>query len=198
VIEPVLKYTLVLGVLFALMTTGYLIYSPELTDSADNIDGNRSYYDTKHETASQTYSTDQADGGYIHDRGYSSDVNLNKKRSDNAWFDEVGEEVGLGNFDTREYVNSSQITPITEGDGQGVYVTDYNRDGKPDILGVINGNGLMYRNNGSRYSRTDVLPEINADIRSAHFLDYDGWDDLYLLSDQKSVFLENDDGKYKK
>jgi len=88
----------------------------------------------------------------------------------------------------------------TEGFPAGVYVSDYNRDGQEDLLAVSEDNIDLFRNTGSSFSKSNVLPQINASITSAHFFDYDndGWEDLYLLSNERSVFLENNRGTFEK
>jgi len=119
-------------------------------------------------------------------------------------FDPVASERGL------EY--RSQSGTVTRGGG--VFVTDYNRDGWPDVL-LVGGTSrrtergwagvqpALFENTGGAFERSGQLPRKGFDERilSAHFFDYDndGWEDLLLLPvDGKPIFLENRAGDFER
>jgi hypothetical protein len=80
----------------------------------------------------------------------------------------------------------------------GLYVSDYNNDYKPDLLAVVNGLPILYKNTGEEYDTSEAIPPVNVTVTAAHFFDYnnDGWEDLYLLSNDGSVFFENQEGMF--
>jgi len=95
--------------------------------------------------------------------------------------------------------------------GGGVYVTDFNNDGWPDVLllgGKINSTDhlrpVLYENTGGEFEPSTALPVDavhNKTITGALFFDYDndGWEDLLLLTKQdRTVFLRNDAGTFRK
>jgi hypothetical protein len=97
--------------------------------------------------------------------------------------------------------------------GGGVYVTDFNNDGWPDVL-AIGGTARkeeygwgpahpeLFENVGGEFKRSGVLPldELrDKELLGALFFDYDndGWEDLLLLTvDGEPVFLENRNGRF--
>lgn len=86
----------------------------------------------------------------------------------------------------------------TEGVPVGVYAADYNKDRREDLLVVSEDSVKLFKNTGEGFKQSDALPRINTSIVSAHFFDYNnsGWEDLYLLSNEKSIFLENKEGEF--
>lgn len=119
-----------------------------------------------------------------------------------AWFEEVGSEAGLGgiygNKTSGEGTRVVRAYSVEGVYGIGVYTVDYDRDGEPDVLTIADGNPVLHRNTGGEFERTRQLSDVDVKVKSALFFDHDndGYDDLYLLSNQRSVFLENQDGDY--
>jgi hypothetical protein len=123
----------------------------------------------------------------------------NSSDVDEPWFTEVGEKVGLRGLNVSNYFERNRQPLYKEGKFKsGFYVSDYNNDYKPDLLAVVNGLPILYENTGNGYGRSNALPTVNVTVTAAHFLDYDndGWEDLYLLSNDGSVFLENKEGEF--
>jgi hypothetical protein len=106
----------------------------------------------------------------------------------------------------------SQSGKITRGGG--VFVTDYNEDGWPDVL-LVGGTSrrteygwagiqpTLFKNTGGAFERSGELPEKGYDERilSALFFDYDndGWKDLLLLPvSGEPIFLENREGSFER
>lgn len=86
----------------------------------------------------------------------------------------------------------------------GVFVSDYDNDGYPDILALGDQEPVLFENDeGGALTQSNSLPTLNTDFTSALFVDYDndGWEDLYLInhqsSNKSSVFLENSRGEFK-
>ncbi|MFB6151207.1 MAG: CRTAC1 family protein [Haloarculaceae archaeon] len=95
-------------------------------------------------------------------------------------FEEVAEERGLDyEYQGHQVVNGNA----------GVYVADYDRDGRQDLLLVGNESRgpVLYRNTGGAFEQSGAVPDAVDDhrIHSALFFDYDsdGWQDLLLLTD---------------
>ncbi|MFB6219285.1 MAG: FG-GAP repeat domain-containing protein, partial [Halobacteriaceae archaeon] len=83
---------------------------------------------------------------------------------------------------------------------EGVYVTDYNGDGWPDIL-AVGGGPRLYENTGGAFEAADALPEVEGYVKVAHFLDYDadGDDDLLLFRKRAApVALRNTGGGFER
>lgn len=107
-----------------------------------------------------------------------------------SYFDETSAQRGL------DYETTGDST--VEGTVTGVYATDYNGNYYPDLLLLGGVAPSLYCNAGGYYVEADALPEFDRDFRSALFFDHDndGLDDLYLLSEEGSVFLENTGGEF--
>jgi hypothetical protein len=116
---------------------------------------------------------------------------------DEKWFVDVTREVGLYNATQNAPGVISSSLPV-EGEGSSIYVSDYDRDLDPDILLLRGGNPSLYENANGVYRKSNDLPDIETTVTAAHFLDFDndGWDELYLMSNEESLFLENQDGKF--
>jgi len=106
-------------------------------------------------------------------------------------FAPVGDEVGF------EYEADS--TAQFGNTRASLYVTDYDRNGYPDLLALGGDDPVLFENTGGEFRRADALPEFDATVKAALFLDYDGdgWEDLLLLPlDAAPVFLENRNGSF--
>lgn len=106
-----------------------------------------------------------------------------------SWgFEDVARNVGL-----RYASNASGI-----GNGNaGVYVSDYDDDGWPDVLAIGGEEPALFRNTGGEFVRTDALSDIDATIQGAVWFDADrdGLDELLLLPrNGRAVFFDNTDG----
>ncbi len=113
--------------------------------------------------------------------------------ADSPWFQETSETEG---FSYQGDVWSH------EGSANGVYVSDHDGDGRPDVLAVNGSRPELFENTGDGFERSEALPTLSSKARNATaalFFDHDnsGYDDLYLLSDDGSVFLENTGGSYR-
>jgi hypothetical protein len=102
---------------------------------------------------------------------------------------------------TNETGFSYRTTGPNTGNGDGaVLVSDYDRDGWPDLLAVGGDRPVLFENVGGEFEPSGALPAVNAtEIKSGLFFDYDndGWDDLLLLPRaDEPVFLENDGGTF--
>jgi hypothetical protein len=109
-------------------------------------------------------------------------------------FREVGDDVGL------EYSASSDWKTRFGNTRVGVYTTDFDGDGRTDLLAVGGDRPVLYRNTGGAYERADALPEVGITVKSALFFDHDndGLDDLLLLPVNGTPrFLENVDGTFR-
>jgi hypothetical protein len=80
-------------------------------------------------------------------------------------FEEVSSEVGFN------YTAGGRGISNTNA---GVYVSDYDRDGDPDLLATGSEGPVLFENVGGEFRRTNVLPSFEATITSALFLDHDG------------------------
>jgi hypothetical protein len=81
----------------------------------------------------------------------------------------------------------------------GVYVTDYDDDGWPDLLAIGGEIPVLFENVDGEFRRSGALPDLGHDVNSALFFDYDGdgRDDLLLLGvDGTLTLLENRDGSF--
>lgn len=105
-------------------------------------------------------------------------------------FQEVGTERGF------EYTPS---LVVDYGGRSGVYVTDFNNDHRPDVLAVGDDEPALFANTGGAFERTNALPPLDIEIKSALVFDYDndGWEDILLLPlNGTAVFLENRNGRF--
>ena len=108
-----------------------------------------------------------------------------------GWFREVGESAGI------DYETTDEATDMVGG----AFVSDYDRDGYPDILLTGGDAPGLYHNEGGEFERVTVLPAVDGPIKSALWVDYDtdGWDDLLLLPRiGRPVLLENDAGSFRR
>ncbi|MCU4744021.1 CRTAC1 family protein [Natronoglomus mannanivorans] len=81
----------------------------------------------------------------------------------------------------------------------GVYVTDHDGDGTPDVLLVGGDEPVLFENENGSFTETDSIPSVDGTVRSALVFDYDGdgLDDLLLLRmSDTPVLLENRGGAY--
>jgi hypothetical protein len=124
--------------------------------------------------------------------GLSLGANLVPGDGDRTPFVDVAAERGL--------VYETAGINTGNGDG-GVFVTDYDDDGWPDLLAVGGAHPVLFENTGGQYRRADVLPELSlTDAKGALFFDYDndGRDDLLLVPREgRPVFLENANGSFR-
>lgn len=112
---------------------------------------------------------------------------------DGLRFREVGTDRGFT-------YNASRTA--TFGNGRaGVYVTDFDGDGWPDVLATGGQEPVLFENTRGAFAPTDALPALEITVKGALFFDYDndGWEDLLLLPiNGSAVFLENRDGRFRK
>lgn len=81
----------------------------------------------------------------------------------------------------------------------GVYAADIDNDGRTDVLALGGETPVLFRNTGEGFERSDALPDIEGEVGSGLFLDYDndGWDELLLLRlGAPPVFLDNERGEF--
>lgn len=108
-------------------------------------------------------------------------------------FEEIAGDAGF------EY--TAQATGVGFGN-TGLYVSDYDRDGFPELLAVGGSRPILFDNEGGTLEPSGeldpVLDEVST-VQSALFFDHNrsGWEDLLLLPKHGSpVFLENVDGEF--
>lgn len=82
----------------------------------------------------------------------------------------------------------------------GVYVVDFNRDLRMDILLIGGPRPALYRNTGEAFERSDALSQFDAPMQSALFFDANGdsWQDLLLLPrNGTATLLYNQNGTFR-
>ena len=196
-------YVLIACLVVGLLLFASLVFFPGVYDRGSGVNGNTAS-DVDKTTVNDTERLDETDGDDVLDTDYLTTSvertpTYNSSDVDEPWFNEVGQKVGLGNLNVSNYFERNRQPLYREGKFKsGFYVSDYNNDYRPDLLAVVNGLPMMYKNTGVGYDRSDALPTVNVTVTAAHFLDYDndGWEDLYLLSNDGSVFLENQEGEF--
>jgi hypothetical protein len=94
--------------------------------------------------------------------------------------------------------NSSFQAQNFEGHAS-VYVNDFDQDGVEDLMVSDGDNPTLFENVNGSFRKTGFLSEYS-NIAAAHFFDHDtsGYSDLLLLRrNDKPVFLENNEGRFK-
>jgi len=108
-------------------------------------------------------------------------------------FENVASETGF------QYQTTGDSAGNSDG---GVFGTDYDRDGWPDLLVVGGDEPVLFENTGGEFERANVLPETDVKrLKSAMFFDYDndGWEDLLLIpAESELVFFENTGGEFER
>jgi len=87
----------------------------------------------------------------------------------------------------------AQASGVGNGDS-GVYVTDYDDDGWPDVLAIGGEEPVLFENVEGSFERSGDLPDVEMTVQGAHFFDADGdgREDLLLLPrNGEAVFLRN-------
>ena len=115
--------------------------------------------------------------------------------SGNLQFEPV--DVGL------DYTYESTMQSYQEAliSNAGVYVEDYNSNGKDDVLAIGGPEPVLFENVGGAFEATDAIPHISGFVRAAHWIDYDGSgepDLILFVDDGPPVLLENNDGQFEK
>jgi outer membrane lipoprotein-sorting protein len=107
-------------------------------------------------------------------------------------FEAVGARMGI------DYVGTADKR-ATFGNGRaGVYVLDFDRDSRPDVLAIGGDGPVLFENTGGRFDRRS-LSAVDNNPKSALVFDYDndGWQDLLFLPVQgEPTFFENDRGTF--
>lgn len=103
------------------------------------------------------------------------------------WFTDTTTEVGLLTN------NTSEVTFSGRPEGYGVYASDYNTDGYPDIL-YLGSNPMLYRNDGGSFTPIDLFEQYTGpaqDLAAAHFFDYDsdGDKDIFIARQDRHALL---------
>lgn len=111
-------------------------------------------------------------------------------------------------FDFRAPVQLAEAFPVGEGSGmpapylidnEGIFVTDYNGDYRPDLLLTGPKSPVLYWNTGDSFRRVASFPELDVKISYAVRVDYnvDGWWDFVLIPRRgRIILLKNDDGTF--
>jgi hypothetical protein len=111
--------------------------------------------------------------------------------SDGGWgFDNATDSAGL------DY--EADASGVGNGDS-GIYVTDFDSDGWPDVLAIGGEEPVLFANDEGEFDRSGALPDLDMDVQGALFFDADGdgSEDLLLLPrNGEAVFLENDGGEF--
>lgn len=109
---------------------------------------------------------------------------------DSPWFEEVAGDVGFVYEEDRDRFREGEVVA-------GVYVTDFDGDGWMDVLALGDG-PTLFENQEGEFVVSSALPDLEDEYFYALFFDHDnsGYEDLYLLSDEASVFLKNEGGEF--
>ncbi|MFB6074992.1 MAG: CRTAC1 family protein [Haloarculaceae archaeon] len=81
----------------------------------------------------------------------------------------------------------------------GVYVTDYDGDGWPDLLTIGGRRPALFENRNGTFVRSGALPDLNTSFKSAAVIDYDGdgREDIFLFRRfGRPVVLHNEGGTF--
>lgn len=191
----VLQIVFVLGILAA-FTLSALLYLPPVSEmfpaNLEEGDSDESDVQNRTETSgmsSGVYSKATINDSKVTQGGYG----LLGQNLTSPWFHEVSKASGLVGTQVEErrnhFTESSTI--------YGVYASDVDDDQFPELLSTGHSGVYFFQNHEGNYSIEQRFPEFD-NVASAHFLDYDkdGDDDLYLMSDESSVFLRNQDGEF--
>jgi len=87
---------------------------------------------------------------------------------------------------------------VGNGDS-GIYVTDFDGDGWPDVLAIGGEEPVLFANEEGEFERSGALPDLDMDVQGALFFDADGdgREDLLLLPrNGEAVFLHNEGGEF--
>ena len=83
--------------------------------------------------------------------------------------------------------------------------SDWDRDGDPDVLVLQRASrfpqhGVAYRNDRGRFRRVKLHGSISRNWNSGAWGDFngDGWTDLHLVGNRRSIVLRNVEGRFKK
>ncbi|MFC5368968.1 CRTAC1 family protein [Salinirubrum litoreum] len=78
----------------------------------------------------------------------------------------------------------------------GVYTADVDDDSWTDVLAIGGDGPTLFENRGGQFTRSDALPSVEADIKSAVFVDVDrdGYPDLFLFGREGTVHAFHNDG----
>jgi hypothetical protein len=115
--------------------------------------------------------------------------------------------VGQDTVRFEETATDCGLTYETEGNSDGsadggTFVTDYDRDGWPDLLAVGGERPVLFENTGEGFDRSGALLDGEyPPIKSALFFDAggDGFDDLLLVPQSgKPIFLANRGGTFER
>jgi hypothetical protein len=105
-------------------------------------------------------------------------------------FSDATESAGL-NYEAR-------ASGVGNGDS-GIYATDFNNDGWPDVLAIGGEEPVLFENDEGTFERSGALPDLDMHVQGALFFDADsdGSEDLLLLPrGGEAVFLRNDGGEF--
>jgi hypothetical protein len=105
-------------------------------------------------------------------------------------FESVAPEVGF-EYKSEYRGRGGQISQ------SGVYIVDYNNDGKEDLLATGGNKPVLFENTGGAFKRVRNFNHPNTN--AAHFFDYDndGWRDLVLAEYAGEIaFYQNDNGTF--
>lgn len=108
-----------------------------------------------------------------------------------GWFREVGESAGL------DYETTDEASDMVGG----AFVSDYDRDGHPDVLLTGGDRPVLYHNAGGDFEPVASVPSVEPTVKSALWVDYDGdgWDDLLLIPRTgRPIVLGNDEGTFRR
>jgi len=113
-------------------------------------------------------------------------------------FDDVAAVKGLDYTGVREQPGMRGVVS-----NAGVFVSDYDSDGRSDLLLLGGERPALFHNDGGDFDRTDALAGLNETLqhRTALFVDYDtdGDDDLFLFpNEHPPVAFENRDGQFER
>lgn len=142
------------------------------------------------ETNSDVENTTSSEKETVDDfRNLTQDI----KKPPGVTFEDVAKIQGL-NF------SGSGSTMYSPGElaTNGAYISDYDRDSRPEVLFLNPGESVLFDNKPEGFVKSRTFETDNSGPESALFFDYDndGYDDLLLVTSNRSTFFENKDGRF--
>ena len=111
-------------------------------------------------------------------------------------FEEVAADRGFVYEYVEGEIHGGMISLTTDA---GVYVVDFNDNGRDDVLAIGGEEPVLFENVGGEFLESDALPELDTSANGALFFDHDndGYEDLLLLPPgSEPIFLENQEGEF--
>lgn len=115
--------------------------------------------------------------------------------------DDPERELGFRNVTDSSGLDYATTSTGPGNGNSGLYVSDVDRDGRPDLLATGGEAPTLFGNAGGQFSRQRTFEGLNGTVQSAAFVDpdRDGWTDLLLfVRGGEPVFFANDRGTFER